>query len=740
VRYTGWIAAFFAALAPLVPVAAGAVGTGADVHADRVATFQDAFVAHDAASDVWTIGSAAAAVSFAFGAGRQWQLSQITDGAGRPWAVARDTDTSMTVGATATTLTTIGTGLTFAGVAAEATSNGVILEVDYTRADGSARVRRLYACYPHSPVVETWTRVETTSTRAIGVADLVTWRATIATGTVRWLNGLQGDSPDASNDNAFAAERRDLTDTDELVLGSDRRSSERQVPVVIVDGDADSHGHQSEFVVGSMWSGPWRLAFRQRNGQLSATLTYPGLATTASAGQPLETPHAFFGITPGDQSGVASALRPFVDNGLRSGRQFTPLVTYNTWFTYGVQMDAASLQEEMSRDQELGVELFVVDAGWYATPGATGPSDFEAGLGAWQADPARFPGGLRPLRDAAHALGLKFGVWVEPERLNQALVNQPGCARDSWLATTGGRYGSANTAQICFGSRAARAWILQQLIALVDTVQPDYLKWDNNFWIPCDRTDHDHGASDGAFAHVQGLYEVLGALREKYPELLIENVSGGGNRLDFGWLRYSDAAWMDDRTSPSSHVRRNVEGLATLFPPAYLLAFALDSPRESIFRGDDVPLYLRSRAAGVLGLTFHGADLPDETRGAVKDVVRLFSALRDVGAGAAAVLLTPPADPNDAGRWDAIEELDASSGNAVVFAFRGDAAPDRFTVSPRNLVGDATYEVWSADGGLVGTAQGADLMANGIAILDAGGSRAHVLKLLTAGLAGSNKR
>ncbi|MFI5179126.1 MAG: glycoside hydrolase family 36 protein, partial [Vicinamibacterales bacterium] len=717
---------------------AGAAGDGA--HADRVAAFQDAYVAHDAASDVWTIGSAAAAISFGFGAGRQWQLWQIADGAGRPWAVARDTDTSMTIGAAPTTLSTIGTGLAFAGVAAEATSNGVLLEVDYTRSDVGARVRRFYVCYPHSPVVETWTRVETTATRAIGVADLVTWRATIATGTIHWLNGLQGDSADASNDNAFAAESRDLTDTDELVLGSERRSSERQVPVAIVDGLVDGHGGGSEFVVGSMWSGPWRMVFAQRNGQLSATLGYPGLATTASAGQPLETPHAFFGVTPGDQTNVASALRPFVDNGLRSGRAFTPLVTYNTWFAYGVQMDAGALQEEMSRDRDLGVELFVVDAGWYATPGATGPSDFEAGLGAWQADPARFPGGLRPLRDAAHALGMKFGVWVEPERLNQALINQSGCARDSWLATSSGRYGSARTAQICFGSRAARAWVLQQLVALVDTVQPDYLKWDNNFWISCDRTDHDHGVADGAFAHVQGLYEVLGALRAKYPDLLIENVSGGGNRLDFGWLRYSDTAWMDDRTSPSSHVRRNVEGLATLFPPAYLLAFALDSPRESIVRGDDVPLYLRSRAAGVLGLTFHGADLPDGTRDAVRDAARLFSAVRDIGAGASAVLLTPPADPSDTTRWDALEELDASSGNAVVFAFRGDAAPDWFTVSPRNLVADATYEVWSADAGLIGTARGADLMANGIAILDAGGSRAHVLKLLTAGVAGSNKR
>ncbi|MFI5179584.1 MAG: hypothetical protein ACHQO8_13520, partial [Vicinamibacterales bacterium] len=113
-RHAGWwTPAFFATVSLLLPASAGAAGDGA--HADRVAAFQDAYVAHDAASDVWTIGSAAAAVSFGFGAGRQWRLWQIADGAGRPWAVARDTDTSMTIGAAPTTLSTIGTGLAFAG-------------------------------------------------------------------------------------------------------------------------------------------------------------------------------------------------------------------------------------------------------------------------------------------------------------------------------------------------------------------------------------------------------------------------------------------------------------------------------------------------------------------------------------------------------------------------------------------------------------------------------------------------
>ena len=97
-------------------------------------------------------------------------------------------------------------------------------------------------------------------------------------------------------------------------------------------------------------------------------------------------------------------------------------------------------------------------------------------------------------------------------------------------------------------------------------------------------------------AHVQALYGILDELRQRYPDLLIENVSGGGARLDFGMMAYTDTAWMDDRTSPASHVRHNIEGLTFAFPPAYLLSFLIDADGEPIAGAADLPLLVRSRA------------------------------------------------------------------------------------------------------------------------------------------------
>lgn len=688
----------------------------------------DAYVARDDLAGLWTIGTSRIEVSFGFDRADQWQIRGLTSrDLGRDWPIIGAADTTFTLAGNPMTLSTAGTGFVFEGVSADTSGSGVALHATYRRPDLGLRVQRTYAVVPGSRIVETWIRVEALTNRPVEVGGLVVWRGSVAPGTLQWLNGLRGDNADSRNDEAFTSRRRDLAVSEQVVIGSDRRSSEREVPMAVIDA---SQTIGAQFVIGSIWSGGWQIVVRRQQSQMVASIGHPNIATVVNLGQPFESPHAMFGVIPGPATNVGAGLRSFIMNGLRGGRPFLPLVTYNTWFSYGVGIDNDSMVREIERSRDLGVELFVMDAGWYPTPGAINASDFEAGLGGWRADSNRFPEGLRPLRDLAHSYGMKFGLWVEPERLSVAMLGTPDAPDASWLATSQGQRGSSTTAQICLGTRASRAWLLNRLTTLLDEVQPDYLKWDNNFWINCDASGHDHGTRDGSFAHVRGLYAVLDALRTRYPELLIENVSGGGNRLDFGWLRYSDSAWMDDRTAPSSHVRHNLEGLASFFPPAYLLAFTPDSGSEPLSFGDDAALYLRSRAAGAFGLTFRSDSLSDGAITAVRDAIGLYKRVRDVIANADAIVLGSPADPHDSSQWDAVQELDASTGNAVVFAFRGESAPERTTLLFRDLVPDALYEVSSADAGYLVSLSGADLMRDGMEVVDAPASRAHVLTLL----------
>jgi alpha-galactosidase len=269
----------------------------------------------------------------------------------------------------------------------------------------------------------------------------------------------------------------------------------------------------------------------------------------------------------------------------------------------------------------------------------------------------------------------------------------------------------------------------QDRTALLDSVQPDYLKWDNNLWVNCDREGHGHGPGDGNFAHVTALYGILETLRQKYPSLTIENCSAGGNRLDFGMLRYTDVAWMDDHTSPSVHVRHNIEGLSLVFPPAYLLSFLTDLGWEPLHVSPDLPLYIRSRMVGVLGLCFRSASLADEDREAITEQIALYQNLRPTLASATAALLTPQANVDAGPEWDMLQET-AADGNVLLYAFDSYDGDRNTIVSPMGLQPGVVYRVISVGKGPLGDMTGADLMDLGIRFTRSPGTAAHVLSLI----------
>ena len=250
-------------------------------------------------------------------------------------------------------------------------------------------------------------------------------------------------------------------------------------------------------------------------------------------------------------------------------------------------------------------------------------------------------------------------------------------------------------------------------------------------FINCDREGHGHGAADGNFAHVNALYDLLSTLRDRYPDMLIENVSGGGNRLDVGMLRYSDAGWMDDRTAPSEHVRHNVEGLSAVFPPAYLLSFVTDHPTEPLHNAPDLPLYFRSRMTGALGLCFRGDGFTEGEEADIAHQIAIYKAIRVTLSVAAGSLLTRQAAADDPPAWDVLQEATRGDQQFVISAFQTDDGVQTFNVRPSGLQPAVSYVVQSVDAGVLGEATGAELMANGIDVVQSPVSAAHIL-IITA--------
>jgi hypothetical protein len=569
---------------------------------------------------------------------------------------------------------------TFSGATVSEWWGGVRLDVHYRIAAFALDITRTYAVYPTSSIVEVWTTYQA-GNRQLTLADLNDYAISVENGTMKWVTGL-GTPDDAGG--SFTVKTGDLDDGQIFEMGSDDRASESFVPwYSILTPD-------QQFFGAVLRSGSGAFAPRARRHHRSAgghAVVQDDARRARPSKRRTRSRH-----DDGDDAGSVDGAQGYIDRALRHGRPYSRAsATRGTH--YGTSIDEASLTAEMDLAAAAGAEQFVVDAGWW--PGIV-DGDFLRGWGTYEVDMDRFPSGLGALSDRAHQLGLRFGLWVEPERIDRSTINMPGGAIERYLATTDSRYdprvpnAQAVSAQVCFADPAARTWITGRLVDLIEAVHPDYLKWDNNFWINCNRAGHGHGSADGNFAHMRGVDMVRDELRARFPGMEIEDCSSGANRLSLDMLAYSDSTWLDDRTSPSGVVRHDLEGLLDIFPAPYLLSFAVTTEWEPMAdNGDgasDIPVIMRSRMSGMLGLSLRLGDMADGSRASMAKQIDLYKRLRPILLDGVSFVLSPqqtsyPDAPWSG--WDVTQHVSRTTGDAVLMAFETPDAPPSAIVRPK---------------------------------------------------------
>jgi len=351
-------------------------------------------------------------------------------------------------------------------------------------------------------------------------------------------------------------------------------------------------------------SGSWRMtAVRSADGRCSVLSGsgHEGVEVALAPGESWTTPVSTGQYAP-DGFGMASrTFHSYVrDHVLPAPDELRP-VLYNSWEATAFDVTFEGQRKLADLAARVGAELFVVDDGWF------GARDSDrAGLGDWAPRPAAFPDGLRPLADHVHGLGMRFGLWVEPEMVNpdSELYGE----RPDWVLHLPDRtaHPLRNQLVLDFSRPEVTDWALDWLLRTVDTFAVDFLKWDfNRSFTEAGSPGRRADARRVFVEHALGAHRVLDRLRAARPALRIETCAGGGGRVDLASLARTDQAWTSDNTDAVDRLAIQ-HGFSQLYPAQVMGAWVTDSPNPFTHRAVPLRFRFHSAMAGALGI---GGDL-----------------------------------------------------------------------------------------------------------------------------------
>jgi alpha-galactosidase len=348
------------------------------------------------------------------------------------------------------------------------------------------------------------------------------------------------------------------------------------------------------------WSGDSLLAVeRDDEGR---HLLSAGMAdgVTLQPGERVEAPPLLLAISNRGRNGAMQQMHGLVRArlGWPGGTMRPRPVHLNSWEACYFRHDQARILDLARAAAGIGAERFILDDGWFR-----GRDNDRAGLGDWTADRQKYPDGLKPLADAVNALGLEFGLWVEPEMVNpdsDLYRTHPDWA----LRIEGAPQPTArNQLVLNLSLPEVEDYLFAALDTLLREVPIAYLKWDHNRDL----------APAGGLGQVQGLYRLLARLRAAHPNVEIESCAGGGGRIDAGIAAFTHRFWTSDNLDAVSRVTIQ-RGFQAFFPPELMGAHVGASPAHGTGRRQTLGFRAGVALPGHFGVELDPAKLPETER------------------------------------------------------------------------------------------------------------------------------
>jgi len=470
-------------------------------------------------------------------------------------------------------------------------------------------------------------------------------------------------------------------------------------PWFAIDAGNASEEHGGVWFGALAWSGNWRITVEQTPYQqvrVTGGLNTFDFAYPLKPGESLDTPAFYAGYSANGFGAASRLLHRFEREQIAPGGLTSRVrpVLYNSWEATTFNVNEAGQKQLADTTAKLGVELFVMDDGWFGKR-----NNDRAGLGDWTVNPQKFPQGLKGLIDHVNSLGMDFGLWVEPEMVNPD--SDLYRAHPDWVIHFPDRPRSELRNQMVLN--LARPDVKEYIFNFLDKLATEnnvkYFKWDMN------RPLSEPGWEDQPVAdqrklwvdYVRNLYDILDRLRAKHPKLEIESCSGGGGRVDLAILRRVEEVWASDNTEAFDRLRIQ-EGFTQAYAPKFMSAWVTDVPNMN---QRSTPLQYRFLVAmqGALGI---GANLnkfsTEDTATATKMVATYKRIRNTVQLGDLYRLASPRTNDVPANQYVA-----ADGHQSVLFVFRHsqeyNTAPP--TVHLQGLDPKALYRLESIDNKLV---------------------------------------
>ncbi|MGQ9554155.1 MAG: alpha-galactosidase [Anaerolineae bacterium] len=505
------------------------------------------------------------------------------------------------------------------------------------------------------------------------------------------------------------------------------RSSQGRHPyATLTDGE-------SRLTISVAWSGNWIIRFEPEEDEdgyfISAGLNDWEFLKELLPGQEMVSPAVVVALTSADLNSASIALaawgrRCLYPSNVLSG---TLPVEWNHWWPY----EDWDINEEVFRRNAdeaaaLGLEVVVLDAGWFGRPGL----HWSQLRGDWElVNHERFPGGIAALSDYVHDKGLRFGIWCEIEA----------AGKDAELNKTNPEYIARRDGQslgyVCMGNPAVREWAYDILEHLIVDYNVDWIKLDFNLdpGAGCNRTDHGHGIGDGLFEHYRGYYSLLERVRRTYPEVVLENCSSGGLRIDLGMLAHTHMTFLSDPDWPV-HDLQLFWGASCMLAPNACLHWAFGEwranhdrvpqqvfdPRDPNLKQHALDYYVRISMLNWFGYSLKLPEAPQWVRERLAYHARTYQmrVRRFVRSADLFRLSEQPLRNGGGDRWQGFLYVMPDGQEGVLFVFRLPGSEDECNIQLDGLIGERVYTLEDDDSKQVWRATGEELMEEGITFND----------------------